>query len=194
MPYFLVRLAALLSTQHIPAARPRSQRTLVSPGAGRGQGPLRSAVFRYGIWIWKTEFSSHAISRTTVLSHNPIWSPSCKSIWHTAREKRMNRSFHPMRISQWPKTVCAAVLPTTTGDAGGKKTSIHLFRHTFARKYLVDCGGNAFTLQKLLGHSMLDMTMHYCAIYDVDLVKNFDEFSSLSQLSTKRIKLPTGKR
>ncbi len=41
---------------------------------------------------------------------------------------------------------------------------------------------------------MLDMTKHYCAIYNVDLVKNFDEFSSLSQLSTKRIKLPTGKR
>ena len=30
----------LLSTRHIPAARPRSQRTLVSPGAGHGQGPL----------------------------------------------------------------------------------------------------------------------------------------------------------
>lgn len=41
---------------------------------------------------------------------------------------------------------------------------------------------------------MLDMTKHYCAIYDVDLVKNFDEFSSLSQLNTKRIKLPTRKR
>lgn len=77
---------------------------------------------------------------------------------------------------------------------GVEKTSIHLFRHTFARKYLVDCGGNAFTLQKLLGHSTLDMTKHYCAIYDVDLIKDFDEFSPLSQLSTKRIKLPTGKR
>ena len=77
---------------------------------------------------------------------------------------------------------------------GVEKTSIHLFRHTFARKYLIDCGGNAFTLQKLLGHSTLDMTKHYCAIYDVDLIKDFDEFSPLSQLSTKRIKLPTGKR
>ena len=77
---------------------------------------------------------------------------------------------------------------------GVEKTSIHLFRHIFARKYLVDCGGNAFTLQKLLGHSTLDMTKHYCAIYDVDLIKDFDEFSPLSQLSTKRIKLPTGKR
>ena len=36
----LVRLVALLSTQHIPAARPRSQRTLGFPGAGHGQGPL----------------------------------------------------------------------------------------------------------------------------------------------------------
>ena len=44
MPYFLVRLAALLSTQHIPAARPRSQRPLVAPGAGRGQGPLQELL------------------------------------------------------------------------------------------------------------------------------------------------------
>lgn len=31
---------------------------------------------------------------------------------------------------------------------GVQKTSIHSFRHTFARKYLVDCGGDAFSLQK----------------------------------------------
>ena len=40
IPYSFVRPAASLSTRRIPAARPRSQRTLVSPGAGRGQGPL----------------------------------------------------------------------------------------------------------------------------------------------------------
>ena len=60
---------------------------------------------------------------------------------------------------------------------GVRKTSIHLFRHTFARKYLIDCGGDAFTLQKLLGHSTLAMTKHYCAIYDADLTKNYDNFS-----------------
>lgn len=72
---------------------------------------------------------------------------------------------------------------------GVEKTSLHLFRHTFARKYLVDCGGDAFTLQKLLGHSTLKMTKHYCTIYDADIAKNFDRLSPLSQFSQNREKL-----
>jgi len=66
---------------------------------------------------------------------------------------------------------------------GVKKTSIHLFRHTFARKYLIDCGGDAFTLQRLLGHSTLNMTKHYCAIFDADISKNYDNFSPLAQIA-----------
>lgn len=65
---------------------------------------------------------------------------------------------------------------------GVEKTSIHLFRHTFAKKYLVDCGGNAFTLQRLLGHSTLDMTKHYCAIFDADITRDFDSYSPLARL------------
>ena len=65
---------------------------------------------------------------------------------------------------------------------GVQKTSIHMFRHTFARKYLVDCGGNAFTLQKLLGHSTLAMTKRYCTIFDADIAKNYDRFSPLAQM------------
>lgn len=72
---------------------------------------------------------------------------------------------------------------------GVEKTSLHLFRHTFARKYLVDCGGDAFRLQKLLGHSTLAMTKHYCAIYDRDISKNFDRFSPLAQMNTEREKI-----
>ena len=72
---------------------------------------------------------------------------------------------------------------------GVQKTSIHLFRHTFARKYLVDCGGDAFTLQKLMGHSTLNMTKHYCAIFDADIAKNYDRFSPLAQISQSKSKI-----
>lgn len=75
---------------------------------------------------------------------------------------------------------------------GVQKTSIHLFRHTFARKYLIDCGGDAFTLQKILGHSTLKMTKHYCNIFDADVARNFDNFSPLAfmtrQEEPKRIR------
>lgn len=70
---------------------------------------------------------------------------------------------------------------------GVRSTSIHKFRHTFARKYLLDCGGNAFMLQKLMGHSTLNMTKHYCRIFDNDIGKDYDLHSPLAQLSkTKR--------
>ena len=64
---------------------------------------------------------------------------------------------------------------------GVTKTSIHLFRHTFAERYLQN-GGNALYLQKVLGHSTLAMTKHYCNIYNGDLVKNFDTFSPLATI------------
>jgi integrase/recombinase XerD len=72
---------------------------------------------------------------------------------------------------------------------GVEKTSTHLYRHTFARKYLVDCGGDAFMLQRLLGHSTLKMTKHYCAIFDADIAKNFDRFSPLAQMNQPKEKI-----
>ncbi len=67
-------------------------------------------------------------------------------------------------------------------NRGVEKTSLHLFRHTFAKKFLVDCGGNAFTLQKILGHSTLQMTKHYCSIYDSEITNNYDSLSPLAQI------------
>ena len=72
---------------------------------------------------------------------------------------------------------------------GIQKTSLHLFRHTFARKYLVDCGGNAFTLQRLLGHSTLTMSKRYCNIYDADIARDYDEFSPLAKVAQQKEKI-----
>ena len=72
---------------------------------------------------------------------------------------------------------------------GVRKTSLHLFRHTFAKKYLTDCGGNAFTLQRLLGHSTLAMSKRYCNICDTDIANNYDSFSPLAQITQPKEKI-----
>ncbi len=69
---------------------------------------------------------------------------------------------------------------------GVSKTSTHLFRHTFTQRYIQN-GGNPFVLQKILGHSDIRMTLHYCNLYNSDMTANFDDFSPLSTLSKNRV-------
>ena len=69
---------------------------------------------------------------------------------------------------------------------GVERTSIHAFRHTFARKYLVDCGGDAFSLQRLMGHSTLKMTRHYCNLYNDDIIESHEQRSPLTHLTQSK--------
>jgi len=63
---------------------------------------------------------------------------------------------------------------------GVQKTSVHLFRHTFAKNWIMN-GGDIFRLQKILGHSSLDMVKNYVAIYGGDLKRDYDRYSLLDQ-------------
>lgn len=67
---------------------------------------------------------------------------------------------------------------------GVSRTSIHAFRHTFA-KYWIRNNGDPFRLQKMLGHSSLDMTRNYVNMFSADLKDGFDSFSPLDKMVKK---------
>ena len=67
---------------------------------------------------------------------------------------------------------------------GVKKTSIHIFRHTFAKKWILN-GGDVFRLQKILGHQDMKMVKNYVNMFDTDLKKNFDQYSPLEEFNDK---------
>lgn len=72
-------------------------------------------------------------------------------------------------------------------DRGVNQTNIHGLRHTFARDYIRN-NGTPFTLQKILGHSTLEMTKRYVALVAADLKKDFEKVSPLDNIrkSAKR--------
>jgi integrase/recombinase XerD len=63
---------------------------------------------------------------------------------------------------------------------GVYKTSIHLFRHTFAKMWILD-GGDVLSLQKALGQSNLKMAQRYANLYAQDVKEKIEKHSALSQ-------------
>ena len=59
---------------------------------------------------------------------------------------------------------------------------IHRFRHTFAKKWVI-MGGSLITLQKVLGHSSLNITEKYINLLTTDIKKEIDEFNILRELN-----------
>lgn len=67
---------------------------------------------------------------------------------------------------------------------GVQKTGIHLFRHTFAKNYIIN-GGNAVKLQKLMNHKSLEQTMKYVNLYNKDISADLDLFNPLDTFKRK---------
>jgi len=63
-----------------------------------------------------------------------------------------------------------------------KDVTVHKLRHTFALQYLM-AGGDAFSLQKILGHTTMDMTRNYVNILPAQLVEKHRLHSPMDRMT-----------
>jgi integrase/recombinase XerD len=66
----------------------------------------------------------------------------------------------------------------------GARCSPHTLRHTFAVEYLRG-GADTFTLQRILGHSTLEMTRHYAEVSDGDVEIKQKAYSPAERLGIR---------
>lgn len=117
-----------------------------------------------------------------------------KALWNYVREER-RKDDEPVFISDRGTRTGEAM--TRSGllqlvNRLGKKAGIeatrcspHTFRHTFAVEFLRP-GGNAFTLQQMLGHTSLNTTNRYVALAQADIENQHRQFSPADRLRSNR--------
>lgn len=73
------------------------------------------------------------------------------------------------------------IIKKYNNSRGVLKTSIHLYRHTFAKKWILN-KGDIFRLQKILGHKSIEMVKEYVEMFGNDMQRDFDTFNPLDNL------------
>ena len=71
----------------------------------------------------------------------------------------------------------------------GVRCSPHVFRHSFAKNYLLN-GGDVFSLQKILGHSSLASVRIYLNLFTSDVKNQHKRFSPVDNLAESRFLYP----
>ena len=84
--------------------------------------------------------------------------------------------------SMSPKTVWQMIRDCgERAGIAGVRCSPHTFRHTFAKSFLLN-GGDLFTLQKILGHSSLEVVRMYVNLATDDVRVQHRRFSPVDTM------------
>ena len=89
---------------------------------------------------------------------------------------------------QLAKSTLIHTLMEYNHNRGVERTGTHRYRHTFAKKWVL-MNGNLVTLQKVLGHSSLQMTQNYINLLVSDMKKDIEEFNVLREFKRESIKI-----
>jgi site-specific recombinase XerD len=102
----------------------------------------------------------------------PISAPTSQAIWKYLTKKPDATMGDPVFITRTGKSLnrhsLLTLLKNIGNRAGVTDVRVHRFRHTFAINYLRN-GGDVYTLQRILGHTTLDMVKRYLAIAQADV-------------------------
>jgi len=81
-----------------------------------------------------------------------------------------------------------------TAAISGVRCTPHTFRHTFAKQYLMQ-GGDIFSLQRILGHTSLEVVSMYINLASTDIMQQHHKFSPVDNIypSMRRRRLGTPK-
>lgn len=88
-------------------------------------------------------------------------------------------------ISKWGKPLTTSGLRELFKPfkelIGGKRLSCHTFRHSFAKNYIINAGGEAciFSLQRILGHESISTVRHYVNLSDREVCQEMKSFSPI---------------
>jgi len=96
-------------------------------------------------------------------------SPDTKNVFLSMRRRQM--SYNAIKL----------VFNRLAERTGIKRLHAHLCRHTFATKFLSN-GGDIFTLQKILGHSTLEMVRRYSNLSSDHVRAQHQRFSPMDRL------------
>ena len=118
------------------------------------------------------ELCSYLIRRETVLQQ--VGRPQCPWVFPNQEGGKGGPKGFQQRLKRYGKSAGLA----------GVRVSPHSFRHTFAL-FFVRNGGSPFHLQKILGHTSLDVSRRYCELADTDAVTTHQELSPLGSLDLK---------
>jgi len=143
---------------------------------------IRTAI---NIQIKHIDFDNRLILLAETKNGRQIIIPMANSLLQILQEYLVYRKGEPddylfcdLHGKQLTRDGVTTVLYRYNHRRGVEKTSVHLYRHFFAKHWIMN-GGDPFELQSIFGHSSPAMVQEYVNIYGKDLKPNFVRYNPL---------------